>query len=69
MNLKLEIYREIGNNVEYILTYSDERQQEVKRLLAKENGKYKAQRVEGFMDGYMPLEAMALAKAYLAEEY
>lgn len=69
MNLKLEIYREIGNNVEYVLTYSDERQQEVRRLLVKEDGKYKAQRVEGFMDGYMPLEAMALAKAYLAEEY
>lgn len=69
MNIKLEIYRKIGNNVEYVLTYSDERQQEVKRLLAKEDGKYKAQRVEGFMDGYMPLEVMALAKACLAEEY
>lgn len=61
MELKMTLYRQVGNYAEYKLSYRSD-DVEIVRIMDNTG---KCLRLDGFTDGNMPREAVELARLYL----
>ncbi len=64
MELKMTLYRQVGNYAEYKLTYRSD-DTEIVRIMDNAGNTLK---LDGFTDGNMPHEALTLARLYLKSE-